>query len=37
VTMQLFVGDDHAVIATSVQRDVDGIPKWSHYAAVLPG
>ncbi len=30
VTMQLFVRGDYAMIATPVQRDVDGIPKGSH-------
>jgi hypothetical protein len=30
VTMQVFVGDPHAMIAAAVQCDVDGIPKGSH-------
>jgi hypothetical protein len=30
--MQLFVRDDCTMIAAPVQRDVDGIPKGSHYA-----
>src|SRR6188474_2944369 len=34
VTMQLFVRDDCTVIAAPVQRDVDRIPKGSHYVRV---
>src|SRR5215468_5292220 len=30
VTMQVFVRDDRTMIAAPVQRDVDGIPEWSH-------
>ena len=36
VTMQVFVRDDCSMIATPVQRDVDGIPKGAHYARVSP-
>src|SRR5215475_10392373 len=31
VTMQVFVRDHCTMIAAPVQRDVDGIPKGSHY------
>ena len=34
VTMHFFVRDHHAMIATSVQGDVDGIPKWPHVSRV---
>src|SRR6185295_917800 len=34
VTMQLFVRDNCTVIAAPVQRDVDRIPKGSHYVRV---
>ena len=30
VTVQLFVGDDSAVVAAPVQRDVDGIAQRPH-------
>ena len=36
VTMQLLVRDYCTVIAATVQCDVDGIPKGSHYARVPP-
>src|SRR3989441_4115610 len=36
VTMQVFVRGDCTMIAAPVQCDVDGIPKGSHYARVLP-
>jgi hypothetical protein len=32
--MQLFVRESCAMIAAPVQRDVDGIPKGSHYVRV---
>jgi len=32
VTMQVFVRRDGSVIAAPVQRDVDGVPKGSHFA-----
>ena len=34
VTMQLFVREYSAMIVAPVQRDVDGIPKGSHYVRV---
>jgi hypothetical protein len=34
--MQLFVWGNCTMIAASVQCDVDGIPKGSHYARVTP-
>jgi len=34
VTMQVFVRDHYTMIAAPVQRDVDGIPKGSHYVRV---
>jgi hypothetical protein len=36
VTMQVFVRENYTMIAAPVQRDVDGIPKRSHYARVPP-
>jgi hypothetical protein len=36
VTMQVFVGEYYSMIAATVQCDVDGIPKGSHYASVPP-
>jgi len=35
VTMYVFVSDTYPMIAASVQRDVDGIPKWAHYRSFL--
>jgi hypothetical protein len=34
VTMDVFVRDAFTMIAAPVQRDVDGIPKGSHYVRV---
>ena len=34
VTMYVFVGVHHTMIAAPVQRDVDGIPKGSHYVRI---
>src|SRR4029077_14326381 len=34
VTMQVFVRDHYTMIAAPVQRDVDVIPKGSHYVSV---
>jgi hypothetical protein len=36
VTMQVFVGDHHTMIAAAVQCDVDGIPKGAHCVRVPP-
>jgi hypothetical protein len=36
VTMQVFVRDHYTMIAASVQCDVDGVSKGSHFARVLP-
>ena len=35
VTMEVFVNDPDAMIAASVQRNVDGISKGSHYVRVI--
>jgi hypothetical protein len=36
VTMHVFVRGDGKMIAATVQRDVDGVPKGSHFARVPP-